>query len=112
VILADQVLELRMRGELLHCLPECKATDAYSRLEDFAKQSPPDNINDDVTPLQGPGETPLHLVGPEGGALAGAPRGSISDAAIEALREKGYEGDLVEAIEKPFFRTFSYDDAR
>jgi hypothetical protein len=25
--------------------------------------------------------------------------GSISDAEIEALREKGYEGDLVEAID-------------
>jgi hypothetical protein len=27
VILADQMLELRMRGELLHCLRERKATD-------------------------------------------------------------------------------------
>jgi hypothetical protein len=44
VILADQVLELRMRGELFHCPRERKATDAYSRLEDFAKQSPPDDI--------------------------------------------------------------------
>jgi hypothetical protein len=34
VILADQVLGLRMRGELIHALRKRKATDAYSRLED------------------------------------------------------------------------------
>jgi hypothetical protein len=37
VILADQVLELRMRGELFHCPRERKATDAYSRLEDVGR---------------------------------------------------------------------------
>ncbi len=44
VILADQVLELRVRGQLIHCLRKSKATDAYSSLEDLAKQSPPDDI--------------------------------------------------------------------
>ena len=43
-ILADQVLELRMQGELIHALRKRKATDAYSRLEDLAKQNPPDDI--------------------------------------------------------------------
>ena len=42
VILADRVLELRMRGELIHCLRKRKATDAYSRLEDLAKATPAD----------------------------------------------------------------------
>jgi len=32
VILADQVLELRMRGELINCLRKRKMTEAYSRL--------------------------------------------------------------------------------
>ena len=31
-ILADQVLELRVRGQLIHALKKRKATDAYSRL--------------------------------------------------------------------------------
>jgi hypothetical protein len=30
VTLTDQVLELRMRGELIHCLRKLKMTDAYS----------------------------------------------------------------------------------
>jgi len=37
VILADQVLELRMRCELIHALRNRKATDAYSRLEDLGR---------------------------------------------------------------------------
>ena len=37
VILADQVLGLRMRGELIHALRKRKATDAYSRLEDLGR---------------------------------------------------------------------------
>ena len=37
VILADQVLELRMRGQLIHALRKRKATDAYSRLEDLGR---------------------------------------------------------------------------
>jgi hypothetical protein len=44
VILADQVLELRARGELIHALRKRKATDAYSRLEDLAEQTPTDDI--------------------------------------------------------------------
>ena len=44
VILADQVLELRMRGELIHCLREREMTDAYSRLEDPAEATPADDI--------------------------------------------------------------------
>jgi hypothetical protein len=44
VILADQVLELRARGELIHALRERKATDAYSHLEDLAEQTPTDDI--------------------------------------------------------------------
>lgn len=44
VILADQVLELRMRGQLIHCLRKSRETDAYSRLEDLAKQDAPDAI--------------------------------------------------------------------
>jgi hypothetical protein len=39
----DRVLELRMRGELIHALRKRKATDTYSRLEDLAK-NPPDDI--------------------------------------------------------------------
>ena len=35
VILADQVLELRIRGQLFHALRKPKATDAYSRREDL-----------------------------------------------------------------------------
>ena len=37
VILADQLLELRMRCELIHALRNRKATDAYSRLEDLGR---------------------------------------------------------------------------
>jgi len=44
VILADWVLELRMRGQLIHCLRKRKMTDAYSRLEDPAKATPADDI--------------------------------------------------------------------
>ena len=44
VILADQVLELRMRADLIHALRKRKATDAYSHLEDLAKQTPIDDI--------------------------------------------------------------------
>ena len=44
VILADQLLELRVCGQLIHALRKRKATDAYSRLEDLAKQSSPDDI--------------------------------------------------------------------
>jgi hypothetical protein len=38
------VLELRMRGDLIDALRKRKATDAYSHLEDLAKESPPDDI--------------------------------------------------------------------
>jgi len=44
LILADQVLELRMRGGQIHALRKSKSVDAYSRLEDLAKQNPPDDI--------------------------------------------------------------------
>ena len=44
MILADQVLELRMRGELIHYPRKRKATDAYSCSEDLAKQTPTDDI--------------------------------------------------------------------
>ena len=44
-ILVDQVLELRMRGELIHALRKPKATDAYSRLEDLGRTS---RLADDV----------------------------------------------------------------
>ena len=37
VILADQVLELRVRGQLIHALRKRKATDAYSRLADLGR---------------------------------------------------------------------------
>jgi hypothetical protein len=33
-----------MQGELIRALRKRKATDAYSRLEDLAKQNPPDDI--------------------------------------------------------------------
>ena len=45
VILADQVLELRMRGQLIHCLRKSKATDAYSRLEDLGRTA---RLADDI----------------------------------------------------------------
>ena len=35
VILADQVIELHVRGQLFHALRKRKTTDAYSRLEDL-----------------------------------------------------------------------------
>ncbi len=44
VILADQVLKLRMRGQQIHALRKSKATDPYTRLEDLAKQVPADDI--------------------------------------------------------------------
>ena len=44
IILADQVLELRMRGQQIHALRKSKATDPYTRLEDLAKQVPADDI--------------------------------------------------------------------
>jgi hypothetical protein len=44
VILPDQVLELRMRGQQIHALRMSKATDPYTRLEDLAKQVPADDI--------------------------------------------------------------------
>ena len=44
VSLADRVLELRMRRQLIHCLRRRKMTDAYSRLEDLAKATPADDI--------------------------------------------------------------------
>ncbi len=45
VILADRVLELRMRGELIHCLRKRKMTDAYSRLEDLGRTA---RLADDI----------------------------------------------------------------
>ena len=33
-----------MRGDLIHALRKRKATDAYSRLEDIAEQTPTDDI--------------------------------------------------------------------
>jgi hypothetical protein len=42
--LADQVLELRMRGEQVHAIHSRKAMDAYSRVKDPARQAPPDDI--------------------------------------------------------------------
>ena len=77
MILADQVLELRMRGRQIHALRKSKATDPYTRLEDLAKQVPADDIL--------------------GQQIVNGIR--ISDAEIEALRHRGYEGELVEAIE-------------
>lgn len=95
------MLELRVRGQLIHCLRKRKATGAYSRLEDLAKASPPDDTSNNVTPSHRPGVTTSR-----GEAPAPAPAGPaivngirISDAEIEALRQRGYEGELVEALE-------------
>ena len=54
VILADQVLELRIRGQLFHALRKPKATDAYSRLEDLgrAEKMADDIWCDAVTPAE------------------------------------------------------------
>ena len=45
VILADQVLKLRVRGQLIHALRKCRATNAYSRLEDLGRTS---RLADDI----------------------------------------------------------------
>ena len=45
VILADRVLELRMRGELIHALTKPKATAAYPRLEDLGRTA---RLADDI----------------------------------------------------------------
>jgi hypothetical protein len=37
VILADRLLELRMPGQLIHCLRKRRATEAYSRLGDLGR---------------------------------------------------------------------------
>jgi len=42
---AHQVLELRIRGELIHALRTRKATDAYSRLEDLGRTA---RLADDI----------------------------------------------------------------
>ena len=63
VILADQVLELRMSGDLIHALRKRKATDAYSRLEDSAaRRDWP--MTSDVTPSRRPSVTPSRDVTP------------------------------------------------
>lgn len=93
------MLELRVRGQLIHCLRKRKATGAYSRLEDLAKASPPDDTSNNVTPspcvTTSRGEAPAPA--PAGPAIVNGIR--ISDAEIEALRQRGYEGELVEALE-------------
>jgi hypothetical protein len=37
VIVADQLLELRMRGGQIHVLRKSRTTDAYSRLEELGR---------------------------------------------------------------------------
>ena len=45
MILADQVLEHRMRGEPVHYLRKRKMADAYSRLEDLGRTA---RLTDDI----------------------------------------------------------------